>query len=139
MIGESTAERIKESVGCASADSEVKDMEVRGRNLAEGVPNTLNISSSEIYEAISGPLSSILQSIRKALEQSPPELSSDISERGIVLTGGGALLRDLDKMISEQTGIPVIVAEEPLTCVARGGGIALDILDKYDVDLLSTE
>jgi rod shape-determining protein MreB len=73
------------------------------------------------------------------LEQSPPELSSDISERGIVLTGGGALLRDLDKMISEQTGIPVIVAEEPLTCVARGGGIALDILDKYDVDLLSTE
>ena len=73
------------------------------------------------------------------MEQSPPELSSDISERGIVLTGGGALLRDLDKMISEQTGIPVIVAEEPLTCVARGGGIALDILDKYDVDLLSTE
>jgi rod shape-determining protein MreB len=139
LIGESTAERIKESVGCASADSEVKDMEVRGRNLAEGVPNTLNISSSEIYEAISGPLSSILQSIRNALEQSPPELSSDISERGIVLTGGGALLRDLDKMISEQTGIPVIVAEEPLTCVARGGGIALDILDKYDVDLLSTE
>jgi rod shape-determining protein MreB len=114
-------------------------MEVRGRNLAEGVPNTLNISSQEIYEAISGPLSSILQSIRNALEQSPPELSSDISERGIVLTGGGALLRDLDKMISEQTGIPVIVAEEPLTCVARGGGIALDILDKYDVDLLSTE
>ena len=139
MIGESTAERIKESVGCASADSEVKDMEVRGRNLAEGVPNTLNISSSEIYEAISGPLSSILQSIRNALEQSPPELSSDISERGIVLTGGGALLRDLDKMISEQTGIPVIVAEEPLTCVARGGGQALEIIDKYNIDLLSTE
>ena len=139
LIGESTAERIKEEIGCASSDSEELNLEVRGRNLAEGVPNTLNLSSNEVYEAISGPLSAILQSIRNALEQSPPELSADISERGIVLTGGGALLRDLDSMISDQTGIPVYVAEDPLTCVAKGGGIALDILDKYDVDLLSTE
>ena len=139
LIGESTAERIKEKIGCASSDSEALNLEVRGRNLAEGVPNTLNLSSKEVYEAISGPLSAILQSIRNALEQSPPELSADISERGIVLTGGGALLRDLDIMISDQTGIPVYVAEDPLTCVAKGGGIALDILDKYDVDLLSTE
>ena len=139
LIGESTAERIKEKIGCASSDSEELHLEVRGRNLAEGVPNTLNISSKEVYEAISGPLSAILQSIRNALEQSPPELSADISERGIVLTGGGALLRDLDIMISDQTGIPVYIAEDPLTCVAKGGGIALDILDKYDVDLLSTE
>ena len=80
----------------------------------------------EAYEAISGPLSSILHSIRNALEQSPPELSADISERGIVLTGGGALLTDLDIMISEQTGIPVIVADDPLTCVVKGGGIALE-------------
>ena len=139
LIGESTAERIKEKIGCASSDSEELNLEVRGRNLAEGVPNTLNLNSKEVYEAISGPLSAILQSIRNALEQSPPELSADISERGIVLTGGGALLRDLDSMISDQTGIPVYVAEDPLTCVAKGGGIALDILDKYDVDLLSTE
>lgn len=139
LIGESTAERIKEKIGCASSDSEELHLEVRGRNLAEGVPNTLNLSSKEVYEAISGPLSAILQSIRNALEQSPPELSADISERGIVLTGGGALLRDLDIMISDQTGIPVYIAEDPLTCVAKGGGIALDILDKYDVDLLSTE
>ena len=139
LIGESTAERIKEKIGCASSDSEELHLEVRGRNLAEGVPNTLNLSSKEVYEAISGPLSAILQSIRNALEQSPPELSADISERGIVLTGGGAVLRDLDIMISDQTGIPVYIAEDPLTCVAKGGGIALDILDKYDVDLLSTE
>ena len=139
LVGESTAERIKETVGCATPESEDKSMEIRGRNLAEGVPNTINFSSLEAYEAISGPLSSILQSIRNALEQSPPELSADISERGIVLTGGGALLSDLDIMISEQTGIPVIVADDPLTCVVKGGGIALDIIDKFDVDLLSTE
>lgn len=139
LVGESTAERIKETVGCATPESEDKSMEIRGRNLAEGVPNTINFSSLEAYEAISGPLSSILQSIRNALEQSPPELSADISERGIVLTGGGALLTDLDIMISEQTGIPVIVADDPLTCVVKGGGIALDIIDKFDVDLLSTE
>ena len=85
------------------------------------------------------PLSSIVQAIRSALEQSPPELSADISERGIVLTGGGAILRDIEVLISSQTGVPVIVAEDPLTCVARGGGRALEIMDKYDIDLLSTE
>ena len=139
LIGESTAERIKETIGCATPESEHQEMEIRGRNLAEGVPNTLSISSLEVYEAMSGPLSSILQAIKNGLEQSPPELSSDISERGIVLTGGGALLRDLDVMISEQTGIPVIPADDPLTCVARGGGVALEIMDKYDIDLLSTD
>ena len=131
LIGESTAERIKEKIGCASSDSEELHLEVRGRNLAEGVPNTLNLSSKEVYEAISGPLSAILQSIRNALEQSPPELSADISERGIVLTGGGALLRDLDIMISDQTGIPVYIAEDTLQAVVRGTGIALKNIEKF--------
>ena len=85
------------------------------------------------------PLSAIVQAIRSALESSPPELSADISERGIVLTGGGAILRDIDILISSQTGVPVIIAEDPLTCVARGGRRDLEIMDKYDIDLLSTE
>ena len=97
------------------------------------------MNSKQTYDAMLEPLSSIVQAIRSALEQSPPELSADISERGIVLTGGGAMLRDLDKLISSQTGIPVLVAEDPLTCVAKGGGAALEIMDKYDIDLLSTE
>ena len=100
---------------------------------------TYQMNSKQVYDAMLAPLPAIVQAIRTALEQSPPELSADISERGIVLTGGGAMLRDLDILISSQTGIPVLVAEEPLTCVAKGGGSALEIMDKYDIDLLSTE
>ena len=118
---------------------DVIEMEVRGRNLAEGIPITFTMNSKQAYDAMLEPLSSIIQAIRTALEASPPELSADISERGIVLTGGGAMLRDLDVLISSQTGLPVIVAEDPLTCVAKGGGSALEIMDKYDIDLLSTE
>ncbi len=139
LIGDATAERIKHTIGTASPDSEVIEMEVRGRNLAEGIPMTYQMNSKQVYDAMLEPLSAIVQAIRTALEQSPPELSADISERGIVLTGGGAMLRDLDILISSQTGIPVLVAEEPLTCVAKGGGSALEIMDKYDIDLLSTE
>ena len=139
LIGESTAERVKYTIGAASPNSEVLSLEVRGRNLAEGIPLTFELNTSQIYDAMLEPLSSIVQAIRGALEQSPPELSSDISERGIVLTGGGAKLRDIDDLISSQTGIPVLIAEDPLTCVARGGGRALEIMDKYDVDLLSSE
>ena len=139
LIGDATAERIKHTIGTASPDSEVIEMEVRGRNLAEGIPITFQMNSKQVYDAMLEPLSAIVQAIRTALEQSPPELSADISERGIVLTGGGAMLRDLDILISSQTGIPVLVAEEPLTCVAKGGGSALEIMDKYDIDLLSTE
>ena len=112
---------------------------VTGRNLAEGIPETFSLSSDHVYEAMKDPLNGIIRGIRDALELSPPELAADIAERGIVLTGGGALLRDLDRLISSQTGIPVIIAEDPLTCVARGGGQALEIIDKYNIELLSTE
>ncbi len=139
LIGESTAERVKYTVGAASPNSEVLSVEVRGRNLAEGIPLTFELNTSQVYDAMLEPLSSIVQAIRGALEQSPPELSSDISERGIILTGGGAKLRDIDDLISSQTGIPVLIAEDPMTCVARGGGRALEIMDQYDIDLLSSE
>ena len=139
VIGESTAEKIKHTIGCASPDSEDLEMNVTGRNLAEGIPETFVLKSSQVYEAMKDPLSGMIRAIRNALELSPPELAADIAERGIVLTGGGALMRDLDKLISASTGIPVICAEDPLTCVARGGGKALELIDKYNIDLLSTE
>ena len=139
LIGDSTAEKIKHTIGTASPDAESLEMEVRGRNLAEGTPVTFTMESKQIYDAMLEPLSSIVQAIRSALEASPPELSADISERGIVLTGGGALLRGIEVLISNQTGVLVIVAEDPITCVARGAGRALEIMDKHDIDLLSTE
>ena len=139
LIGDATAERIKEEVGCAFAGSELREIDVRGRNLAEGVPRSFTLNSDEILESLQDPLSSIVQAVKTALEQSPPELAADIAESGIVLTGGGALLRDLDRLISEETGLPVIVAEDPLTCVARGGGRAMELMDRRTIDLLSTE
>ncbi len=136
VIGDSTAERIKKEVGCAYAGSEVREIDVRGRNLAEGVPRAFTLNSDEILEALQEPLQGIVQAVKSALEQSPPELASDIAETGIVLTGGGGLLRDLDRLISDETGLPVIVADDPLTCVARGGGRAMDLMDKRDGELL---
>jgi rod shape-determining protein MreB len=117
LIGDDTAEEVKQTIGIASADSEIAEMEVRGRNLAEGIPITFKMTSKQIYDAMLEPLSAIVQAIRAALESSPPELSADISERGIVLTGGGAKLTDIDVLISNQTGVPVIIAEDPMTCV----------------------
>ena len=136
LIGDATAERIKQEVGCAFPGSELREIDVRGRNLAEGVPRSFTLNSDEALEALQDPLATIVQSVKGALEQAPPELAADIAESGIVLTGGGALLRDLDKLLSEETGLPVIVADEPLTCVARGGGKALEMMDQQ---LLSTD
>ncbi len=139
LIGDATAERIKQEIGCAFAGSELREIDVRGRNLAEGVPRSFTLNSDEILEALQDPLASIVQAVKLALEQSPPELAADIAESGIVLTGGGALLRDLDRLISEDTGLPVIVADDPLTCVARGGGLAMERMDRHTIDLLCTE
>ena len=130
LIGDTTAENIKKQVGSAFPGSEVREIEVKGRNLAEGIPRSFTISSNEILEALTEPLNQIVSSVKIALEQTPPELGADIAERGMVLTGGGALLRDVDRLLMEETGLPVIVAEEPLTCVARGSGMALDKMDQ---------
>src|SRR5690554_6264165 len=139
LIGESTAERIKQEIGVAFPGGEVLEVDVRGRNLAEGVPRAFTLNSNEVLEALQESLQTIVQAVKSALEQSPPELASDIAERGLILTGGGALLRDLDKLLAQEAGLPVIVAEEPLTCVARGGGRALEMMDQHAMDLLSTE
>ncbi|MBD3671257.1 MAG: rod shape-determining protein [Gammaproteobacteria bacterium] len=139
LIGEATAERIKQEIGTAYPSSDVQEIEVRGRNLAEGVPRSIKLNSNEILEALQEPLSGIVEAVKTALEQTPPELGADIAERGLVLTGGGALLRDLDRLLMEETGLPVIVADDPLTCVARGGGKALEMIDEYEGELFSLE
>ncbi len=130
LIGEATAEMIKKQIGSAFPGSEVKEMEVKGRNLAEGIPRSFTISSNEILEALTDPLNQIVGAVKIALEQTPPELGADIAEKGMVLTGGGALLRELDRLLMEETGLPVIVADDPLTCVVRGSGLALEKMDK---------
>ena len=129
LIGETTAEMIKKEIGSAFPGSEVREKEVKGRNLAEGIPRSFTISSNEILEALTDPLNSIVSAVKSALEQTPPELAADIAEKGMVLTGGGALLRDIDRLLMEETGLPVIIAEDPLTCVVRGSGKALEKLE----------
>ena len=130
LIGEQTAENIKKMIGSAFPGSAVLEMEVKGRNLAEGIPRSFTITSNEVLEALTDPLNQIVTAVKSALEQTPPELASDIAERGMMLTGGGALLRDLDRLLLEETGLPIHIAEDPLTCVARGSGIALERMDK---------
>lgn len=130
LIGESTAERIKCEIGSAYPGTEVKEIQVKGRNLSEGIPRTFTLNSNEILEALQEPLFGIVGAVKTALEQTPPDLCADVAERGIVLTGGGALLRGVDRLLMEETGLPVIIAEDPMTCVARGGGRILEVIDQ---------
>ncbi len=130
LIGETTAELIKKEIGTAYPGAEVRELEVKGRNLAEGIPRSFTITSNEILEALSDPLNAIVAAVKGALEQTPPELGADIAERGMVLTGGGALLLNLDRLLREETGLPVFIAEDPLTCVVRGSGRALEEMDR---------
>ncbi len=128
-IGERTAENIKIEIGTARVDETIDKMEIRGRDLVTGLPKTIEISSKEISESLREAITAIIDGVKKTLEQTPPELSADVMERGIVLTGGGALLRNLDKVISDETKMPVFIAENPLDCVAIGTGKALDHID----------
>ncbi|UOF93680.1 MAG: rod shape-determining protein [Bordetella sp.] len=132
LIGEPTAELIKKEIGSAFPGSESRTIEIKGRNLAEGVPRSLSISSNEILESLTDPINQIISAVKIALEKTPPELGADITYKGIALTGGGALLRDLDRLLQEETGLPVIVADDPLKCVVRGCGEALGYLEKLD-------
>jgi len=139
LIGDATAERIKIDIGSAYPGQQVREISVKGRNLSEGVPRSFTLNSNEILEALQEPLQGIVGAVKAALEQTPPELGSDVAERGIVLTGGGALLRDIDKLLMEETGLPVVIAEDPLTCVARGGGKMLELIDEHGPGLFGLD
>ncbi len=131
MIGERTAETLKLEIGSAGAPAEVEDMEIRGRDLLTGLPKTVTVTAVEIADALSDTVATIVEAVKNTLEKSPPELAADIIDRGIVLTGGGALLRNLDRKLGEETGMPVLVAEDPLDCVAIGTGRALENLHLF--------
>ncbi len=139
LIGDPTAERIKQEIGSAYPSSEVREIEIRGRNLAEGVPRSFVLNSNEVLEALQEPLLGIVEAVKTALEATPPELAGDVAERGIVLTGGGALLRDIDRLLMEETSLNVFVADEPLTCVARGGGRVLELIDEHGTEAFAIE
>lgn len=139
LVGESSAERIKKEIGCACppVKGEGRTIEIKGRDLMNGVPKEIDVSERQIAEALSEPVSAIVEAVKVALENTAPELAADIVDKGIVLTGGGALLTNLDQVLRNATGLPVSVAEEPLACVAKGTGNALDNIDKLK-NVLST-
>lgn len=137
LIGERTAENIKINIGSAAPLEDLEAMEIKGRDLVAGVPQTIEVNADEIREAMTEPLNAILEAVRISLERTPPELAADIVDKGIVLTGGGAMLRNLDTLMREETGLPITVIDDPLTCVVRGSGKVLDELSLLkDVALL---
>jgi rod shape-determining protein MreB len=138
LIGETTAEQIKIQIGSAFPLPEELEMEVKGRDLVAGIPKTLRISSTEIRDALNEPVSIIIEAVKQALEQTPPELSSDILDKGIIMTGGSSQLRGLDERIRQETNLPVNVIDEPLTCVARGALKIIEDLDRYRPVLMAT-
>ena len=131
LIGEPTAEAIKIQIGSAFEMGEEREMDVKGRDLVSGIPKTVHVHSQEIRECIQEPIQAVVEAVRRALEITPPELSSDIVDRGIVMTGGGAYIRGLDRLLQHETNLPIHVDEEPLSCVVRGVGRILDDLQKY--------
>ena len=137
MIGERTAEEIKQEIGSAHPEFAVGSREVRGRDLVTGLPKTIEITAGEILEALSEPVAMIVDALKMTLEKTPPELSADILDKGLVMAGGGSLLKGLDQLIREETGMPVHGAEDPLTCVARGTGMTLENLARYESALIS--
>jgi len=136
-IGEQTAEEIKIKIGVALPEKEQKIMEIRGRDLILGLPRNIKVSSNEICEAISDVLAEIIQVIKQVLRDTPPELSADVMQKGLVLSGGGSLLRNIQELIAKSVGVPAILSEEPLLCVAKGTGVMLENLDIYKSTIMA--
>jgi len=136
-IGERTAEEVKIQIGSALHNSERGNMEVRGRDLVEGLPKTIEITNKEVVDAISSELREIIKAIKAVLQETPPELSADIISRGMILSGGGALLNKMDELVTKATGVPAYIADEPLLCVVKGTGVALENLDVYKRSIMS--
>ncbi len=138
LIGERTAEEIKIKIGSAYPPEEEESMEIKGRDLVAGIPKTMKISSVQVREALSEPLDAIVEAVRQALEETPPELSADILDKGIVVTGGGALIKGLDKRLREETNLPINIADDPLTCVVRGTGEVLENMTQFSKVLIKS-
>lgn len=138
MIGERTSEEIKRELGSAHPEFAVGTREVRGRDLVTGLPKTIEITAGEIMDALAEPVALIIDALKMTLEKTPPELAADILDKGLVMAGGGSLLKGLDQLIREETGMPVHRAEDPLTCVVRGTGMALENLSRYESALISS-